>query len=261
MTAQRAAANLTPGDPVPWRSLENSAFEDFPDVVARLRPARAAGTPGRKFIYLLPLALLVAIIYGTPIWGLVTVVGPWRFSTSSRTAEGDITVGGIIFAVALVSLLFNTALWLFNRRPSKTSLGGNSGMAFFLGGISAAITARRGIEEAVPDWELWILPMVACTIIGGIVFFLVRRVRRRAPITAEPLEGGPDDRVSPEHLQAVRETITRVSDEDQALIRADLVAAIDDLERLKVITAADAGQARSAELGELAMRMAQQPSQ
>lgn len=256
MTAQRTAATLTSGDAVPWRSLERSAFEDFPEVVAQLHPSSGAGQSNRRLLYFVPLALLVAVIYGTPIWGLVTVVGPWGLSQTSRTAEGDITVGGIIFGVALVSLLVHTALWLWSGRPSKTALGGSSGMAFFLGGISVGVTAMRGIGDAVPDWGLWILPMVACTVIGGIVFFLVRQVRRRASITEKPLVGGPGARVSPEHLQAVRETITRVADEDQALIRADLAAAIDDLERREVITAADAGTARSAELGELASRMA-----
>lgn len=254
MSAQRSAASLGSGDQVPWRSLEHSAFEGFPEVVAQLRQSGGAGKSNRKFSYFLPLALLVAAIYAMPIWGLVTVLRPRGLSQTSRTAEGDITVAGVIFGVALVALVFHTALWFWSGRPPGTALVGTAAMAFFLGSISACVAVVRGTENAVPAWELWFLPMVACAVLGGIVLILVLRARRRTPSAVAPLQ---PERVDPDRIQAVRDTIGRVADEDQRLIRGDLTAAIDGLERRGVITAADADRARTAELGELAFRMAQ----
>lgn len=255
MTAQRTAATLTPGDVVPWRSLERSAFEDFPEVVAQLRPSGGSRS-NRRFLYFVPLALLVAVIYCLPIWGLVTVVGPWGLSQTSRTAQSDITVGGVIFAVALLSLAVHSALWFWSGRPAKTALLGSAGMALSLGAVSAGVTAIRGVEHSVPSWQSWALPMVACAVLGGVILFLVLRVRRRAPVTEGPAIGV---QVDPEHAHAVSATVSRVADEDQTLIRGDLAAAITDLEGRGVITADAADQARAAGLGELAASMAPRP--
>lgn len=188
MTARQTAANLAPGEPVPWRSLERAAFEDFPEVVSRLRSSVGDGSSSRKFIHFRPLWLLGVGIYGTPLYGLVTVLGPRGLSQTSRTAQGDITVAGVIFGIALVLLLLYSGLWLWKGRPPKAAFGGYAAMAFFMGGISVFVAARRGIEKSVPAWELWSLPMLACTVIGGIFFFLVRRARRQAPIMAEPVQ-------------------------------------------------------------------------
>lgn len=254
MTARRTAANLTPGDSVPWRSLEHSAFEDFPEVVSQLRQPMTAGKPPRRFIYFLPLVLLFVVIYGAPIWGLVTVVGPWGLSQTTRTAQGDITVAGVLFGVALVSLLVHSALWFFSGRPAKTALAGNALMGLLLGGLSAGVTVMRGIENSVPDWALWILPMLACVVVGGTMLLLVRGVRRRSPTPVEPQVSQPSA-IAAEDLLAIRETIDRVPEENQLTIRTDLTTAIDDLEQRAVITAQDAEHARSAKLGELAVQM------
>jgi hypothetical protein len=259
VTAQRTAATLTPGDVVPWRSLERSAFEDFPEVVEQLAPSAAGGGSNRRFLYFVPLALLVAVIYGMPIWGLVTVVGPWGLSQTSRTAQGDITVGGVIFAVALVALLVHSAVWLWSGRPAKTALLGSAGMALGLGALSAGVATMRGVENSVPSWQLWVVPMIACAVVGAIVLFLVLRVRRRAPVSelSYPVLG---DQADPGRLRTIKETVGRVADEDQALIRRDLTAAIGDLEQRGVITAETAELARATELGELAARFAAQHS-
>ena len=257
MTARQTAANLAPGEPVPWRSVERAAFEDFPEVVSRLRSSVGDGSSSRKFIHFRPLWLLGVGIYGTPLYGLVTVLGPRGLSQTSRTAQGDITVAGFIFGIAFVLLLLYSGLWLWKGRPPKAAFGGYAAMAFFMGGISVFVAARRGIENSVPAWELWSLPMLACTVIGGIFFFLVRRARRQAPIMAEPVQHERGGGESPAHNEAVCESINRVTNEDQRLIRGDLAAAIDDLQRRGVITATDARHARSAELGGLAGHMAQ----
>jgi len=254
VTARRTASTMQPGEPVAWGSLERAAFEDFPVVVSALLGTGNEKTPAQRFIFLVPLAILVAVIYAAPVWGLVTVLRPVGLSQTSRTAEGDITVSGVIFAVAAVSVLVHGCIWLWSGRPAKTALRGSAGMALVLGAVSAAIAAKRGTEDSVPDWGFWALPMLASAVLGGVFLLLVLQARRRAPVAVDP-SGPPSFMASEGYTAAVRESVSRVSDEDLVSIREDLSAAIDDLEKRQVITPAVARRARDAELGALAGHM------
>lgn len=243
------------GQPVAWGSLERSAFEDFPVVVSALRGSGNEKSPTRRFIYFVPLVILIAAVYAAPVWGLVTVLRPIGLSQTSRTAQGDITVAGVIFAVAAIFVLGHGLVWLFSGRPARTALMGSAGMALVLGAVSAGVAAKRGIDESVPDWGLWALPMLASVVVGGVFVILVFLVRRRTPARAEPAVPQSNFAASEGYTATVRESISRVSDEDLVSIREDLAAAIDDLEQRQVITQTDARRAREAELGALAGHM------
>jgi len=254
MSAVATASTIKPGEAVPWGSLERSAFEDFPDVVSQLRASAAGGGSRRSFLYLIPLGVLVVVIYAAPIWGLATVVGPWALSQTSRTAQGDITVAGVIFIVAFVSLLVHLVVWLAGGRPRGGALLGSATMSLVLGGISAGVAVVRGNDKAVPDWGLWALPMLASAVAGAIIIALVLVARRGAPKQVAT-SNAPAARQSPQQIEAVRATVSRVGDKDQREIRADLSAAIDDLRQRGVISPSDASTAQSAPLGELAGTM------
>lgn len=257
MTAGRTASTLQAGEPVAWGSLERAAFEDFPVVVSALRGAGNEKSPTRRFIYFVPLVILIAVIYAAPVWGLVTVLHPIGLSQTSRTAQGDITVSGVIFAVAAIFVLIHGCVWIFSGRPAKTALMGSAGMALVLGAISAGVAAKRGVDESVPDWGLWALPMLASAVVGGVFVLLVFLARRRAPASVEPAAVQSNFLASEGYAAAVRESISRVSDDDLTSIREDLATAITDLEQRQVITQADARRARGAELGALAAHMSQ----
>lgn len=256
MSAAVTASGIMPGEVVPWGSLERSAFEDFPDVVSQLRGAAVGGRYGRSFLYFIPLGVLVAIIYAAPVWGLATVVGPWALSQTSRTAQGDITVAGVIFIIALLSLLVHFVVWLASGRPRGAALLGSAGMSLALGGISAGVAVVRGNDKSVPDWGIWILPMLGTAVVGAIIIVLVLLARRRTPKRPEPTSAAPGMQQSPEYLASVRASVARVGDEDQRAIRADLSAAIDDLRQRGVISPSEASTASAARLGELAGAMA-----
>jgi len=254
MTATRTASLMEPGQPVAWGSLERAAFEDFPDVVAALRGTGVSRASRRKLLFLIPLGLLIAIIYAAPVWGMATVVGPWGLSQTNRTAEGDITAAGIIFAIAFLSLLVHAVIWFATGRPAKTALRGSASMAFFLGGLSAGVAVKRGLEDSVPTWGLWVTPMLACMVLGAVMFVLVARVKSEEP--REALSSSRNDfRSSEAYAGPVRECIERVSDIDKAMINSDLRTAVDDLERRGVVLPGAAREARSAPLGFLAAQM------
>jgi hypothetical protein len=256
MSATRTAAAMAPGEPVAWGGVERAAFEDFPVVVSALQGEGKVRALGLSLIYMVPLGILVAVTYGAPILGLAIVVGPYGpFGSMRELPERDIAVASVIFAVTAISILVHGCIWIWSGRPANTALLGSAGMALALGAVAAGIATRRSVEHSVSDWGLWILPMLACTVLGAVFIFLVRRARRRAAAAAEPAALPSDFRASEAYLAAVRESISRVGDEDLESIRKDLAAAIDDLEQRHVITQADAQNARRAELGALAGHM------
>lgn len=255
MTARRTASNVSPEEPVAWGSLERAAFEDFPAVVSALQGAAKDRSFGLRLIYMVPLGVLVAAIYGLPIWGLAVAWGPfWRVAAAPDTPERDIPMAGVIFAAAAVSLLVHACVWFWSGRRANTALLGSAHMMLVLGAIAAGRVTWRGVEHSVPDWELWAIPILACVVLGAVFSFLLLRARRRTPAATDPV-ARPDFRASEAYLTAVRQSVSRVGDEDLVLIRDDLAAAIDDLEQRNVITHADARRARTAELGALAGHM------
>lgn len=254
MTAIKYGSKVLPGQRVPWANLERAALADYPAVLNAQRPSGAKTRLRWKLLYIIPLGVIAALVYAAPVWGFATVAGPVALSQTSRTAEGDITVGSLFFIVALVWVLVQGSIWLAKGKPARSSLLGSSGMAFFLGVLSAAFVVGRGIQHSVPGWELWIIPIVASIVSGGLFFFLVVRVNRRSSRSSDfPLPPPTDD--AEEYAARIRESIIHLSDKDQALIKHDLDSAIDDLESRRVITAAAAAEARNAPLGFLATQM------
>jgi len=256
MTAVRTASAMRPGDGVAWGSLERAAFEDFADVVSQLRGEALGRSSRRTILYFAPVALLVAVVYAAPVWGFVTVLGPWAFSQTTRTAQGDIVVSGVIFITVLASLLTHFGVWLGSSQPRSAAVFGSAIMSLVLGGISAGVAARRGGLAHVSDWTLWALPMVASAFVGAIVLVIQLRARTRAPERPSSVAADSEVWQSPQYLESVRATVARVRDEDQREIRADLFAAVDDLRKRGIISEVEATTAHSAPLGELAGTMA-----
>lgn len=259
MTATKYGSKVRPGQRVPWANLERAAFADYPAVTEGLKASGPKAGLRWKLLYIVPLGVLAALIYAAPVWGFATVAGPVALSQTSRTAEGDITVGSMFFILGFVWVLVQGSIWLAKGRPSGSSLLGSSGMALFLGALSSALTIKRGLQHSVPAWELWILPIIACTVIGGLFFVLVVRVNRTSPrVSDTPVQ--PTFRETQEYEDQMQESIVGVSEQNQGLIRQDLASAIDDLESRRVISPGEARDARSAPLGLLAVHMSKASS-
>lgn|GEM_PF-2241154 len=255
MNAARFGSKMIPGKRVAWNRLERAAFEHHPAVVTALRATGVKGQSQRKMNFFLPLIVLVGIFYAAPIWGMATVLGPVALSQTSRVAEGDIKVGSIIFMFAFVFVVGHAILWLATGRKPRSALLGSAGVAFAFGGVSALVTVRRGFDNAVPAWELWILPMAATAVVGGLFFFLVFYVNRTDRRAKKTPQRPVHFRETEAYTEPIREAILLVSAADQRRIREDLSVAIDDLERRQVISSGRAAEARTAPLGGLAVHM------
>ena len=258
MSAQEWVVRTQPKPPVKWRDVEIAAFAEHPSVLDQLDPARAfRGTKrGWELVWGVPAAILVAVVFAAPIWGLTTLVGD-RFGRSTLETSGTIPAAGIIFGIGSILLVVNFVRWLRAGKPKEGMRDAQAGMAFVLGAPSIAIVAVQGPRDVVPFWELWVLPIVFTTVVGGVFLVMLRAERGKTrsvpkslPETVEKQKSSP--------LARVTDEVALLNPEARDAVSRDLDDAIAYLEARKLITVADAEVARQAELGLLKLRMYQQ---
>ncbi|MBX9244912.1 hypothetical protein ICW40_08815 [Actinotalea ferrariae] len=267
-TARDRAAALGAGDTVPWRALEVAAFADEPKVLRVLdrkgeRRRRAAQSPGARAWWMVrsvAFALILLVVMFAPVWGMTRLLSGGRSSISDEFDPHDtIPDAGALFVLGLLVLVLYVWGWVRGGRPRDPFLLLQSQVAAITGAISAVLISGQGSRDAVPDWELWILPVLATAVLGIMAWVLYAVTRRSAAARRDgettPAERGRSTAVEP--LRPVRLAVEKLPAHRREAIRADLHAAIDDLLRRGVIDDDVARVATDADLGKLALRMSQ----
>lgn len=248
MTAVAAAAAMQPGSSVRWRDLELAAFAAHPSVVRALDPrgrrSRAARSPMR-----IVRTVAIALVVLAPVWCLAFLGGGW-FTSAQGDPGFDVPAAAVVAAIGLVVpgwLVWTVVRTPAQRRPSVAVIGA---IYVAVGGVLAGlVVARAGTGQAI---ALPLVPFVATIGLGLVLVVLGGVFALRGGRTVAP-------RVAPGPLPAVRAAVARLDDAERAAVRTDLETAIIDLERRGVVGRGPAAAARRADLGLLALRMAQAP--
>lgn len=259
VSARQWVSTTKPKFPVKWRDLQLAAFASHPAVLDQLDPDRLLrGKDRLKLLLGVPGTIVLGAIFGAPIWGFTTLVGA-RFGRSTLDPAVTIPAAGIIFAVGLVALIVNVLLWFRAGKPVDRMREAHAGLAFFLGVPSILIAWFKGSTSAVEGWQYWIIPVITSTVIGGVflaqLWWLRYSPRARAQRTPAALDA---EAKADKPLARVTTAVELLQPAEQDAVKADLEAAISELEAQNVITPEDATVARNAELGLLALRMYQQ---
>jgi hypothetical protein len=253
--ARTWAAAVQPGTPVQWRALEVAAFRDHPSVLEQLDPAgrynggkRHRGRVTRQLLWAVPAVVVSAVVYGSPVWGFVTIASG-RFRSPSATPDHAtrIPAAGVLFAISLVLLVGLLAWGLRDRRLPGAFVQVQAWLLTVLGGLGAAGVARGGARDDVPGWELWTAFIGASAAIAVVVLVAHHHLRRALP--EAPVDRQP--------LGRVRRQVQRLTPAEQQAVRDDVAAAVRDLADRGVVSAADAAWAQQADPGMLAVQMSQ----
>ncbi|QEE62106.1 hypothetical protein FVA74_11395 [Salinibacterium sp. dk2585] len=258
MKARARARQLQPGSTVRWDRIERDAFAGHPGVVYDA-PGPTTSKEKKKmrrrdWFLTVPLFIIVAAAVGSPIWGFVAIAADGsRFATAARDSDPATTipVAGAFFACALLVLLSLMIAWLVRGRPRAAGFEfGYSVITLILSIMAAFSISRRGEMGGVEGWDLWVLPAVACIIVGGLFAFVLSVIRLRHQAASTLSFENAD------LLESRTEKAKELSDTERAAIRADLDAAIADLEERGIICATTAERARRAPLGGLSLTLA-----
>lgn len=256
MTAAARAAELDPEQPVRWRALELAAFADHPTVLHALDPSGGHGRrkPGGGVVVAGIIAIIGFLVAIAPVYAFAMLF-EYRFGYSRGDAAERIPMAGIVDAIYAPLLIGAIIWWAVRGRRFERPLLVLAATCTVTGALSAALAAVRGVSEQVPGWQAWSVPMVVVCLAGLVWSLLLLRARGRAAAERGAAPRTAATRTAGEPLQRVRVAVERLDAGEQQKVRADLDAAIATLERRGAIDAADAEQARGAELGKLALRM------
>jgi hypothetical protein len=259
MSAQKLAAKVQPGSNVRWDRLENAAFAAHPSVLAPGGAANGGTRFGKSYwnlIWGIPVVLVYLFCYTAPVWG-AAAISVSRFQTYQQDPEQRIPLSGIMFIFVLALLLVNFVRWVVKGRKASGFYEIQAVLAVVLGGLSAIAVRMYGLRDSVSSWQVWIVPVLAATIIGAIflIFLVGARVAQRSRQSSSNASAETLPRNKLELLKQRRESVEQLSDDDRAAIRRDLDAAITDLTTRGLISDSEAERARGTELGGLALRM------
>ena len=282
MTAEGYASTLVPGDAVRWRALEVQAFLDYPRVLKVLDPSRkyhskaevgnkavrAVGTAAKNTLTVIGVLLFILgiVVFVFPVAIGLTVLVGGRFAQAPIPVDVALPIAGIIFAYQLVALLISFVLWVRGGKQKDAFRETQAGAGAIFGVVSCIVAVVRDATASVPVWPGWaiiILVSTAFAIVFTVMLLNARAEARREPASTKSTgaKGGAGANgvsgAAVEPLKLVRLEVEKLPDTDQAAIRADLSAAIDDLRTRGVISDRDAEWAQGADLGKLALRMSQ----
>lgn len=267
-SAVAAAAILHPGDAVDWRALETAAYARLPAMADRIdmlheyhakrKPVpRIIVFPG-KVAFVAMIIVLAIVVWFSPIIGFVILLGN-RYGGEPLDPFVVIPWSATTFAFAFVMLVTRFAGWWRGGKHTDGLGESQAGTALVLGAFTVALIAARGQTAGVAGWPVAALVVAVCAAAGGVFLVLTLRARaadsRRANLArlkGEPVEKDP---LPTEPVKPIAKELRSVSAADQAAVRADIDAAINDLEARGVVTSEDAATARQASLGALALRM------
>lgn len=251
MTATEAAARIQPGSPVRWRDLELAAFREHADVVRALDPRGRRSSAARSPLRIVRI-VVVALVALCPVWSFASLLGG-RFTAVQVDGETAIPMAAIFTTIGLAMPLWLAWRGLSDPEQRRGSLAGIGGIYAGIGVVLGILVVARA--EPGQSIALALVPFAATVLVGLVLvaagaLFAMRGSRAPRPGRASA-PGGP--------LSGVRAAIERLDEPARTAVRADLDAAIVDLERRGVVDRGAAAAARRAELGLLALRMAQSP--
>jgi hypothetical protein len=250
VTAAATASRIEPGAQVRWRDLELAAFAQHASVTRALDPGGRRSSSGRSPLRVVRI-VVIALVALCPVWSLAFLLGG-RFVGVQADGETAVPATAVLTAIGLA-----VPIWLAWRGLSDPAQ--RRGSLAVLGALYAGIGIVLGllvVARAEPGQAIGLsLVPIAATVLVGLVLVVAGAVfalRGRGAATARPAApAGP--------LPAVRAAVARLDERSRAAVRADLDAAIVDLERRGVVDRGAAAAARRADLGMLALRMAQSP--
>ena len=251
MTATEAAARIQPGSPVRWRDLELAAFREHSGVVRALDPRGRRSAAARSPLRILRI-VVVALVALCPVWSFASLLGG-RFIAVQVDGETAIPMAAIFTTIGLAMPLWLAWRGLSDPAQRRGSLAGIGALYAGIGVVLGILVVARA--EPGQSLALALVPFAATVLVGLVLvvagaLFATRgtsAVRTGRASTA----GGP--------LPGVRAAVARLDEPARAAVRADLETAIMDLERRGVVDRGAAAAARRADLGLLAVRMAQSP--
>jgi hypothetical protein len=256
VSARALAAKAQPGSTVRWDRLEKAGFAGHASVLAALEGQSASSRrdkPRWQVLLAIPIAIVMVLSMLAPILG-VAAIARGRFQEFEAPPEEMIPLAGLFYAWAAVALVVWLISWMLASRQYSGVAATFAVMTVVLGVLTAITMADRGVDDAVPGWEAWLVPVIAATVIGAVfaIALVVAKSRGRAPKQDSGSDLPPNKLAQ---LQARRSAVAELGEADRLAITSDLEAAIADLERRGLIDSATAERARSTELGGLALRM------
>lgn len=255
MTARRVASGVRPGAPVRWDQLEEAAFRcSSPGLGFRPRFGERKWKTAGVLIWAVPATIVYFACYLAPVWGFASVYdGHIASAAPPPDPETAIPRSGAFFMIGAGFMLISFGHWLMKRRPRDGFYQIQAALSLVLGPITALRVQRLASDEDVANWELWMLPGLAAAVLGA-AFLIAHKAFgvARKPLM-DPATGVPSGAAA--ELEKRRAQVSELSEEQRERMRFDLDAAVDDLERRKAISVADANHARNAELGGLAFHM------
>lgn len=244
-TAERWAQTQTTGA-VRWKSLEIAAFSSHRTILRALGATRADKRSAKRgptfrwwYVLLIPVMLAAALVGFYPAGAFLLLADGrnGRFDISGIEASVALPLAG---ALLLVGGVVHLVVVLRRRRRHPTQ-SGFDGVAVVFGAIDALSIARRGSDDDVRAWQLWLVVALLVVLVG--VTGLVRGRRLAEPVDTQ--DGEP--------RAAVRRLVAKLSDAERDAVRRDLEAAVDDLARRGLVTPETAVRAKEAELGMLSI--------
>jgi hypothetical protein len=262
VSAQTIAPWRSPSHQVRWDELERAAFAEHPSVLGASRLGRKTDGSKGGFVSTLLIGIPLVVVYlacvFSPIWGFAVVYDGFIAAAAPKPDyESAIPVSGVFFAIAGVTLLTSTIHWLITgmRRNGFYQIKASLALVLVLGAITALVITANGRAREVTDWELWIIPVLATAGFGALFLLahLIVSLRRGLKPSMKDAEA-QEPPMTPAEMKLLKRrhhAVATLSAQQQASIRHDLTAAIDDLETRDLISASESQRVRAIELGAL----------
>ncbi|WP_152650323.1 hypothetical protein [Demequina aestuarii] len=205
-------------------------------------------------IWAIPAVIVYLAAYLAPVWGLASVyTGRIASAAPDPDPETAIPRSGVFFLIAAGLMLISIVHWLVSGRRRNGLYQTQAALSLVLGPASAFQAMVLARDEDVSGWEQWLIPSLGAAVLGG-MFLIAHHILGVAKEPRDGGEGGEPVSVASEQDKR-RQQVAKLSVAQQESMRSDLDAAVDDLERRRVIASADANHARRADLGDLTRHM------
>ncbi|MDT9594642.1 hypothetical protein RDV89_16270 [Nocardioides zeae] len=258
LDAPDLASRSAPGDPVPWLRLELLALRNRPELRSLLDPDATVPADRGAQAGCLPLGLACVGVGGglggSYLAGRTTPRG--YFEVGAYATAGAVLTGLLLLVLVTMVVAFLRVL----RTPWDGPAAGSAGAVGLLAAVGGWIALLTRTPEArawdAAYWWTWGPSTVACVLLG--LALLVLAVRKVATYRPPPPPPSPEQRAADglRRRAAADAVLGAMAPWTRAQAQREIAAAVDDLERRRVITEHEAQRARSAPLARLAAAMA-----
>lgn len=235
----------------PWTAIEQAAFRDHKEVLLVQSAFRSSKSLPARLLRFLEYVVGGAIFVFAPMFSYILLI-PSRYQIRSPDYSTLIPVSATLSLLTFLGLLGILIGWVARGRLKSGAIIGYALYCLVFSALAAFTITARGPDAELSGAELWRLPALACIavcVLSIVVYpLLVVRVKGVASVAELPA------RVQ-KTVIGRRERFELLSAEEKAAITADLEAAIDVLVDRRLIDAATAARARSAEPGALEIWM------